>query len=245
MPKVAQETWEIDGQSIPVYIYQERRRSNRISITKRGVHIRIPIGFKTSNEASWREWARTWLSKQLSKRPDIAERHNTKKYVDGYTVSTPYKDYVLRLSKSERRSSKGVLDNDQILIEANQDLSEAYLAKTIRTLMSRLIAGDQLERVKQRIHAINDHYFKLPIKDIRIKNNSSNWGSCSSNGNINISIKTLLAPTDVQDYIFVHELAHRLEMNHSPAYWDIVRKVMPDYEQKEDWLKANSHVCEL
>jgi len=245
MAKIAEETWEVDGKSLPVFIYKERRSNNRISITKRGVHIRIPSRLKISEDTSWRSWAHKWLTAQLSKRPDIAERYNTNKYVDGYEVKTPVKNYVLRLMASERSTSKAKLDGEIMRLDINQDLSDAYRAKTIRTLMSRLIANDQLKRVSQRIHDINDHYFKLTIKDIKIKNNSTNWGSCSSSGNINISIKTLLAPLDVQDYIYVHELSHRLEMNHSPAYWAIVARVMPSYEEHERWIKKNGHLCEL
>ena len=245
MAKIAQETWEVDGKSLPVFIYKERRRNNRISITKRGVHIRIPSKLRLSQDASWRSWAYKWLSTQLSKRPDIAERYNTRKYVDGHIVHTPVKNYELQLSESHRSTSKATLDGNMMRLHLNQDLSDAYRAKTIRTLMSRLIAKDQLKRVSQRIHDINNHYFKLSINDIKIKNNSTNWGSCSSSGNINISIKTLLAPLEVQDYIYVHELSHRLEMNHSPAYWAIVEKVMPSYQEYERWLKEHVHLCEL
>ena len=245
MAKIAQETWEVDGKSLPVFIYKERRSNNRISITKRGVHIRIPSRLRITGDTSWRSWAHQWLSAQLIKRPDIAERYDTKKYMEGYEVHTPYKTYSLQISTSPRSTSKGKLIGEVLRLELNQDLTEAYRVKTIRTLMSRLIAKDQLHRVTHRVHEINEHYFKLPIKDVRIKNNSSNWGSCSSSGNINISIKTLLAPFIVQDYIFVHELAHRIEMNHSSAYWAIVKRVMPSYEEQERWLKENGHMCEL
>jgi len=230
---------------MPVYIYKESRRNNRISITKRGVHIRIPRGLKNTADASWRSWAHKWLVTQIAKRPDIAERYKTSKYFDGYKVTTPQREYVLSLKESGRSTSKGVLKDAELQLHLNDSLTEANKAKTIRTLMSRLIAKDQFARVSQRIHDINDHYFKLPIKDIKIKNNTTNWGSCSSKGNINISIKTLLAPFEIQDYIFVHELSHRIEMNHSPAYWAIVERVMPTYMEHERWLKKNGHLCEL
>jgi len=245
MAKIAQESWEVLGQQLPVFIYQERRTSNRISITKRGVNIRIPNGMRTGKDSSWRSWALTWLEKQLAKRPDLSAQYDISKYVDGHIVHTPIKDYVLKLQEAKRATSKGVLKGQELRLQINQDQEDVIRGKTIRTLMSRLIAKDQYARVTQRINDINDHYFKLPIKNIRIKNNTTNWGSCSSSGNINISIKTLLAPLEVQDYIYVHELSHRIEMNHSPAYWAIVEKVMPDYKQYEHWIKTNGHTCEL
>jgi hypothetical protein len=55
----------------------------------------------------------------------------------------------------------------------------------------------------------------------------------------------LFAPQPVIDYVIIHELAHLLEFNHSDRFWEIVGKVMPDYEKKERWLKDNFHACDF
>ena len=49
----------------------------------------------------------------------------------------------------------------------------------------------------------------------------------------------MLTPEEVQDYVVIHELCHRKEMNHSPKFWAEVAKFMPDYKQKRKWLKEN------
>jgi predicted metal-dependent hydrolase len=67
-------------------------------------------------------------------------------------------------------------------------------------------------------------YFQKPIKSVNLKYNLSNWGSCSTKGNINLSTRLLFAPDDVIDYVIIHELAHLLEMNHSPHFWAIVKR---------------------
>jgi predicted metal-dependent hydrolase len=72
-----------------------------------------------------------------------------------------------------------------------------------------------------------------------LKNNQSNWGSCSSKRNINLSSRLLFAPEKVLDYVIVHELSHLKEMNHSKKFWDIVASVMPDYKKMETWLSKN------
>ncbi|MBK8622242.1 MAG: M48 family metallopeptidase [Saprospiraceae bacterium] len=54
--------------------------------------------------------------------------------------------------------------------------------------------------------------------------------SCSEDRNLNFSVRLFFAPPDVRDYVIVHELAHLPEMNHSPKFWNIVEKIMPDYE---------------
>ncbi len=74
---------------------------------------------------------------------------------------------------------------------------------------------------------------------ITIRNQKSRWGSCSAKGNLNYNCLLMLTPPEIQDYVVVHELCHRLEMNHSPRFWDHVASVLPDYRQRRDWLKKN------
>lgn len=75
------------------------------------------------------------------------------------------------------------------------------------------------------------------VGDIRIKEQKSRWGSCSSRGNLNFNWKIVMAPDDIIDYLVVHELCHLLHMNHSKEFWESVEKIIPDYKEKEKWLK--------
>ena len=74
---------------------------------------------------------------------------------------------------------------------------------------------------------------------ITIRNQRTRWGSCSSEGNLNFNCLLMLTPAEVQDYVVVHELCHRKEMNHSAAFWAEVERVLPDYRAKRQWLKDN------
>jgi len=77
---------------------------------------------------------------------------------------------------------------------------------------------------------------------ITIRNQKTRWGSCSSTGNLNFNCLLMLTPPNVIDYIVVHELCHRLEMNHSKRFWALVESVLPDYKSCEKWLKENGRV---
>ena len=76
---------------------------------------------------------------------------------------------------------------------------------------------------------------------ISIREQKTRWGSCSSKGNLNFNWRLIFAPEDVLDYIVVHELAHRKEMNHSPAFYAVVASVLPDYKKEQRWLKEHGN----
>ncbi len=72
------------------------------------------------------------------------------------------------------------------------------------------------------------------------RNQKSRWGSCSSNGNLSLSVRLLLVDRPVADYVLLHELAHLEHPNHSKAFWAKVESMCPDYRKQERELKAAS-----
>ena len=88
------------------------------------------------------------------------------------------------------------------------------------------------ERVEYFAKVIGVTYGKITIR-----NQKTRWGSCSSKGNLNFNCLLMLAPSEVLDYVVVHELCHRKQMNHSKAFWLEVEKVIPNYKEVRKWLK--------
>ena len=74
---------------------------------------------------------------------------------------------------------------------------------------------------------------------ITIRNQKSRWGSCSSKGNLNFNCLLMLAPPEHRDYVVVHELCHRKEMNHSKRFWSEVSSILPDYRKSIKWFDDN------
>lgn len=79
----------------------------------------------------------------------------------------------------------------------------------------------------------------VSIHQIHLKDTTSRWGSCSSQHNLNFCWRLGLAPLFVLDYIIAHEVAHLQELNHSPAFWQIVARLTSDRSRAEIWLRRN------
>jgi len=80
----------------------------------------------------------------------------------------------------------------------------------------------------------------IQISRVSVRNQKSRWGSCSRRGTISLNWRLIQTPDFVREYIILHELAHRRQMNHSDQFWQEVERLCPDYLTAERWLKHNS-----
>ena len=80
---------------------------------------------------------------------------------------------------------------------------------------------------------------------LTIRQQATRWGSCSAKGNLNFNWQLVLIPKELVDYVVVHELAHRKEMNHSPRFWKLVEEQLPDYRERRRRLREYETEIEI
>lgn len=104
------------------------------------------------------------------------------------------------------------------------------------------LAGVLKARARDRLADAIDHYTAVigrRATALTLRDTRSRWGSCSSRGRLMFSWRLIMAPPDVLDYVAAHEVAHLKHMDHSPAFWGAVERLMPDYRDHRDWLRHN------
>lgn len=80
---------------------------------------------------------------------------------------------------------------------------------------------------------------------ISVRDQRSRWGSCSSKGNMNFNYRLASMPEDLAEYVVVHEVCHLVEMNHSPQFWRLVARTVPDYQLRRKLLRRWSLTDQL
>ena len=114
-----------------------------------------------------------------------------------------------------------------------------------KTAQPKTAAPEILElkaKAKQELPAAVQKYAGLmgvTYNRITIRHQKTRWGSCTKNGNLNFNCLIMKMPDQVRDYVIIHELAHRKELNHSSKYWAIVAEYCPWYKKAKQWLKDN------
>lgn len=173
------------------------------------------------------------------------------------------------IQKSRRRSiSVSILADNKVLVKAPYGTPERtvqeflvakkgwitkHLEKQNREVEQAeslgILTDDEVKKIKRRARKIipqRVEYWanKIGVSygRIAIRLQSSRWGSCAQNGNLNFNCLLVLMPQEILDSVVVHELCHRKHMNHSKEFYAEIDRVFPDYKRCNKWLKDNGGV---
>lgn len=155
---------------------------------------------------------------------------------------TPAGDVLVR---APRHISETVIS---AFVESKSSWLEKHLQKKEKDMESLQEEGRFTEREMKRLQELAKriipekvaYYARLmnvTYGRITIRSQKTIWGSCTREGNLNFNCLLMMAPSEVLDYVVIHELCHRIEMNHSPRFWAQVEKIMPDYKKHRKWVK--------
>lgn len=95
-----------------------------------------------------------------------------------------------------------------------------------------------LKKVRGRVKYY-ENYFRNKVTDIKVKEQKKRWASCTKNNELLFNWRCVMAPSNILDYIVVHEMCHMQHKSHSKEFWDNVCVVLNDYEYRKEWLKNN------
>ena len=161
---------------------------------------------------------------------------------------------------SDRKTISILIKNGEVIVRAPRGIPQKKISEMVgknrewidknleksrkKKELYESLSLEDIKALKDRAKIVlkdkTEHYSKimgLKHGRITITSAKTRFGSCSSKGNISYSYRLLLYPEAAWDYVVVHELAHLVEMNHSPKFYKIIEKILPDYKKRRDCLK--------
>lgn len=198
-----------------------RRFSLRVSRLDGKVTLSMPLRAREGEAMAFLRGHEGWLRQTLAEMPDSALRPV------GLGSVVPVEGRALTLAPGAGRSIR--LEGDSLLVPGDPASAGPRVAAWLKVL-----ARDRLAAASTRYAGmVGRRYSALALRDTR-----SRWGSCSPDGRLMYSWRLIMAPPVVLDYVAAHEVAHLVELNHSPAYWDVVTGICPDWKLHRGWLHA-------
>ena len=170
--------------------------------------------------------------------------HQSMGHRKGSVNNSSMNEIEIQIKRSSRRTlSLQITREGQVVVHCPFSTTQEQIQMFVDE--HRQWIGENLEQVKRRLTKrpvmTSEQVWKaksLARMTISIRQQATRWGSCSSKGNLNFNWTLILTPEPLQDYVVVHELAHRLEMNHSDRFWKIVESQIPDYKERRNLLKT-------
>ena len=186
--------------------------------------------------------------KTLDKFEYMDDSFKERKYINGEIFYYLGKEYKLNIIEDKNKDNKKKyahisIKQDNLIINTNNNEKE-FIKNELKKwykIESEKIVIDRLEVLKKESEIMNN----LSPNIIKIKEQKKRWGSCTSQKNIYINSRISMAPIHVIDYILVHEFCHLVHMNHSQDFYNLIKKILPNFKQEEKWLKENSYKLSL
>ncbi|MBZ4021305.1 zinc metalloprotease [Rhodobacter sp. TJ_12] len=212
-----------DLPGVPVVLRRSaraRRFSLRVSRIDGGVTLTLPARARLSEAVAFAQAQTDWLRGALAKLPALRR--------PGFGDLLPFEGRDLRIEAARLRAPK--VEGDCLLVPPGED----RLGARLETFLKHCARARLQEASTRHAAALGRPFKRIILRDTR-----SRWGSCAADGSLSYSWRLIMAPPEVLDYVAAHEVAHLAQMNHSPAFWAEVARLMPDYAPHRAWLKRH------
>ena len=224
----AEHVMEVEGRTVALVMRHSRRRSFALQVDHRGARVAVPHGTSVAAAEDFVRMHGRWLLARLSAQQAQAD---VQRFVMADRAEFPLLGRAARLCilQSGRRVQWRLAADgaDELWLPAS-----ATTAQFVRALRTRAIDWFR-GRVEEYCHRLG-----LPLPEVRLSSARTRWGSCSSRSGIRLHWRLIHLGPALIDYVVAHEVAHLLEMNHSPRFWSVVERLYPGWQDARRRLRV-------
>lgn len=214
-------------------VYSRRRTLSMTVERDTSVVVHAPEGTPKKKIQHAVETRKLWLFQKTNHKQKYPPVRQRKEFVSGETIAYLGRNYRLEVTK---QPIAGVQFHSCFLISRDNQQHAAQLFRQW-----------YVERAKERISTRAKYFagaMDVAFNHVLISDLKARWGSCTPRSNLNFSWRIMKSPSFVIDYLIVHELAHLIETNHTPRFWNIVSVQVPQWEQAKTWLRVHGYLLE-
>jgi len=203
-------------------------RARRLSIRVKpfdGVIVSIPLRGSYKEAEEFVKQKTEWIRQSLQK----IEKYEEKLTVFDEKSNFRTKQHQLLIERWDKNTISVRVLNWKILVKYPQNMlvRDEQIQKMIRKGIERALLLEALDFLPKHVHKLaGDLGFKY--KSLSIKNGKSRWGSCSHDNRINLNLHLMRLPSELIDYVIIHELCHTMQKNHGPNFWGLMKRVFPN-----------------
>jgi predicted metal-dependent hydrolase len=220
------------------YTIKRSAKRHKLTITverDRNVVVHAPEGISDEKIRQVVESKRQWIYDKIGhpQKYQYLPHPPGKELVNGESalyLGRQYRIEMVRTALSEVQFVQRFLIPATQRLKREEALRQWYIGKAKEKI---------IPRVKHRARELG-----VDVAEVKIVDNRFRWGSCTLKDNVNFNWRLIKAPMFVIDYVIVHELAHLIETNHTPGFWNIVRAQAPTMEKAKAWLKEHGELLE-
>lgn len=218
-----------ESQPISYRLKRSRRKTLSIYVAKDGaIEVLAPERLSDS-EIDRLVQARAYtIYKHQAEFEILGQSARNREYVGGESFLYLGRNYRLSIEEGQ----------EQVQLKNNRFLGPRATEEEYKKLFTEFYKTRAKEKLPPRIRKYA-RQMGLEFRKIRIMDLKNRWASCNELGDLNFHWKCMLGPMKILDYIIVHELAHLKHPTHTDAFWSMVDRVLPDYQERKDWLKMN------
>ncbi len=199
-----------------------KRRTVALSVSRRGVVLHAPPGVPEQALLAYAGQKRGWIERALRR----FEERKPPSYGLEPGEGLPFLGETLTLRLGEQVTRAGsFLELPDVALPERRALLEHWYRREALALFTPLAAGMAAQ-------------LGVTVRSVRLSEASTRWGSCAVPGDVRFNWRVLLGPRAGTVYLCAHEVAHLREMNHSPRFWKVVERLMPDYREARAQLRA-------
>jgi len=199
------------------------------------VEVKVPKGTSDESVIQLLEEKWDWIQQRMKEMKDRTLEPKEKVYDNGESFLYLGNAYPIQVSQDiDIKQDNAIFEGDRLHIYVKQ-LEDERIKQALKRFYYQ-----QCKALVERSIQTHQSNFKIKPRSIRISDNKRTWGTCDSRLQLTFNWRLAMAPLKVIDYVVVHEMCHMVHLNHDRSFWRLVGKILPDYEQRENWLALSS-----